>query len=58
MSVPIIGGVIAVLIIVLLATTARGGRGTPTAAGRQTGVIVLALVVVAGLVLYAVFGRR
>jgi len=56
MTIPIILGVLALLIVVVLATTMRG-RGT-TNAGRQSGVIVLALVVGAGLVLYYVFGRR
>ena len=57
MSVPIIIGILAVVIVVVLATTIRG-RGTPTASGRQSGLIVVVLVVVAGLVLYYALGRR
>jgi len=56
MTIPIILGLVAVLLVVVLATTMRG-RGTPTAAGRQSGLIVIVLLVGAGLVLYYVFGR-
>ena len=59
MSLPVIVGLLALLIVAVLATTMIRGRGTrTTATGRQSGLIVLALVVVAGLVLYVGFVRR
>ena len=54
MSTPIIIGILAVVIVVVLATTIRGRGSRTTATGRQSGLIV----VVAGLVLYYALGRR
>lgn len=53
MSVPVIIGLVAVLLIVVLGFSMRGRAGT-SGAGRQSAVIVILLVAAAALVLFYV----
>ncbi|MBV9881265.1 MAG: hypothetical protein JO180_12250 [Gemmatirosa sp.] len=56
MTLPLIIGALAVLLVLVLAGSLRGRQSTGPV-GRQTALIVLVLVVVAALVLYVVFLR-
>ena len=56
MSLPIIFGALAVLIVGVLAASLRA-RGGSTGAGRQSVVIMVVLVAVVALVLFYAFGR-
>ena len=56
MPAPVLIGLLAFLLVAVLAATMRG-RGATNGASRQGAVIVILLVAVAGLVLYYVLGR-
>ena len=56
MPVPVLIGLLAFLLIAVLVATLRG-RGAANGASRQSAVIVILLVAVAGLILFYLFGR-